>query len=342
MGPKDLAAALSALIPAKRPTLIWGPPGVGKSSIVQQICDDVQLPLIDVRAVLLDPVDVRGFPYLNGSDDNRRMKWAPPCFFPRNENWHGVIFIDELPQAPPLVQAALLQLILDRRVGEYELPEGAALIAAGNRTEDRAGTHRLISPLLNRFVHLDLEVSAEDWNTWALENEIAGDVRAYILYQPSRLMMFDAKDNPRAFPTPRSWSFVSDLVNNPATPAGLLHSLVTGCVGEGAAAEFMGFRKIYKELPDVDGILKDPEGAVVPKDTAVLYATCGALTDRARTLQGKTTKLTALVKYALRMAPEYSAHLMRDAAAVCAEVITIPAAGTWFKQNGALIGYGDK
>src|SRR4029079_8083765 len=115
----------------------------------------------------------------------------------------GVLFLDELAQAPPLVQAACLQLTLDRRVGEHELPAGWSVIAASNRAEDRAGTHRLISPLLNRFVHLDLEVSNEDWQAWAVASGIAPEVRAFLRYRPALLFRFDPAVQERAFPTPR-------------------------------------------------------------------------------------------------------------------------------------------
>jgi MoxR-like ATPase len=155
--PTDVTNALAALVPTRRPIYLWGPPGVGKSSLVKQAAESLKLDLIDVRATLLDPVDLRGLPRIDGES----AVWLPPAFLPRFGE--GVLFLDELAQAAPLVQSACLQLTLDRRIGKYELPDGWSVIAASNRSEDRAGTHRLISPLLNRFVHLDLEVSAEDW-----------------------------------------------------------------------------------------------------------------------------------------------------------------------------------
>jgi MoxR-like ATPase len=161
MAPSDLARALEALVPARRPAYVWGSPGVGKSSVVRQAADALGLDLVDLRVTLLDPVDLRGRPRL--ADDS--CVWVPPAFLPRGGA--GVLFLDELAQAPPLVQAACLQLTLDRRLGEYALPDGWSVVAAGNRAEDRAGGHRPITPLLNRFVHLDLEVDAEEWQRWA-------------------------------------------------------------------------------------------------------------------------------------------------------------------------------
>ena len=181
MRPTELVRALAALIPIKRPLYLWGQPGIGKSSLVRQAADASHLSLVDVRATLLDPVDLRGLP----SVARGTAVWNPPDFLPKGGN--GLLFLDELAQAPPLVQAACLQLTLDRRLGEYELPEGWSVIAASNRSEDRAGTHRLITPLLNRFVHLDLEVSADDWQAWAVTANIATEARAFLRFRPGSI-----------------------------------------------------------------------------------------------------------------------------------------------------------
>src|SRR3954470_23360008 len=220
MRPSEVTRALAALVPTRRPVYLWGPPGAGKSSLVRQAAAALGLGLVDVRATLLDPVDLRGLPRLDGNT----AVWCPPAFLPRGGE--GVLFLDELAQAAPLVQAACLQLTLDRRVGEYELPAGWNVIAASNRAEDRAGTHRLITPLLNRFVHLDLDVSADDWQQWAVAAALSPEVRAFLRYRPALLFRFDPAAAERAFPTPRAWQFVSDVLGR--TPADLLHGVVTG------------------------------------------------------------------------------------------------------------------
>src|SRR4029079_16077237 len=173
MKTSEVARALAALVPTGRPVYLWGPPGCGKSSVVRQAATALGLDLVDVRATLLDPVDLRGLPRV--SKDT--AVWCPPAFLPRSGT--GLLFLDELAQAAPMVQAACLQLTLDRRIGEYELPSGWSVIAASNRAEDRAGTHRLITPLLNRFVHVDLDVSADDWQAWAVAAGVAPEVRAF-------------------------------------------------------------------------------------------------------------------------------------------------------------------
>jgi MoxR-like ATPase len=294
---------------------------VGKSSIVRRAAESLGRELVDVRATLLDPVDLRGLPRLDGD----KAVWCPPAFLPRAGE--GVLFLDELAQAAPLVQAACLQLTLDRRIGEYELPDGWSVVAASNRTEDRAGTHRLISPLLNRFVHLDLEVSNEDWQAWAVQQGVAPEVRSFLEYRPALLSQFEPASNPRAFPTPRSWQFVSDVLAG--TPAGLLHPVVAGCVGDGAAAEFLGFLRLYRELPDLDQLLSRPESSPVPREPAVLYALVGALVERCR--QAKAP-LQALVAYALRLPDEFALLALRDATAVLPKLASLPAVQQWISK----------
>jgi hypothetical protein len=329
MRPSDVTKALTALIPTRRPVYLWGPPGTGKSSLVRQAADQLGIGLVDVRATLLDPVDLRGLPRLDGDT----AVWCPPAFLPRDGE--GVLFLDELAQAAPLVQSACLQLTLDRRVGEYELPEHWTVVAASNRAEDRAGTHRLISPLLNRFLHLDLEVSNDDWQQWAVAKGIAAEVRAFLQYRPALLSQFDAAANPRAFPTPRSWQFVSDVLLR--TPDHLLHPVVAGCVGDGPAAEFLGFLRLYRELPDLDQVLARPDTSPVPREPAVLYALVGALVERCRQA---LAPLPAFVTYALRLPDEFTMLALRDALAVNPKLASLPAVQQWItkaRQKGLFL-----
>jgi hypothetical protein len=324
MKPSDVSNALAALIPTGRPIFLWGAPGVGKSSVVRQAAASLGRNLVDVRATLLDPVDLRGLPRLTKNG----VVWAAPTFLPRGGQ--GVLFLDELGQAPPLVQAGCLQLTLDRKIGEYELPDGWSVIGASNRAEDRAGTHRLISPLLNRFVHLDLDVSVDDWQAWAVAHAIAPEVRAFVRYRPTLLFQFDAAANPRAFPTPRAWQFVSEVLTN--TPPDLVHAVVAGCVGDGPAAEFVGFLRLYRELPELDVVLNRPDTAPVPREPAVLYALAGALVERCR---GERTPLANFVKYALRLPEEFAVLALRDALAVNPKFASLPAVQAWIVQARA-------
>ena len=169
--PSELASTLALLVEARQPVVVWGAPGCAKSQIAQQVAAQAGREYVDVRALLLDPVDLRGIPWRDGAD---RTRWAPPAFLPPSDadgSW--LINLEELPSALPMVQAALYQLVLDRKCGEYELPEGAALIACGNREGDRGVVHRMPAPLASRFVHLEIRVDAADWCAWGAANGIA-------------------------------------------------------------------------------------------------------------------------------------------------------------------------
>ena len=201
--PSELAAVLALLVEARQPCILWGPPGSAKSMIAQQVAASASRRYVDVRALLLDPVDLRGIPWRDGAD---RTRWAPPAFLPpSDDSGRWLINLEELPSAVPMVQAALYQLVLDRKVGEYELPEGASLIACGNRETDRGIVHRMPTPLASRFVHLEIRVDAEDWLAWGAANGIAAEVLFFITYEPDLLHQYDPRSKERAFACPRTW-----------------------------------------------------------------------------------------------------------------------------------------
>lgn len=302
MKPQNVKTALGTLILSQQPVFIWGPPGVGKSDIVRQTAKEHNLELNDVRAILLDPVDLRGLP----SVSNGKTTWNTPDFLPREGR--GILFLDELNAAPPMVQAACYQLILDRKLGEYCVPDGWTIIAAGNRESDRAVTSRMPSALSNRFVHIDFEVDLGDWTRWALDHGIKTELIAFLRFRPNLLHDLDGKKVPRAFPSPRSWSFVSKILEQDS-PKEIELELISGTVGEGAAAELMGFLRIFRNLPDPDGVLMDPENAKVPTDPGTLYALCGVLSKKV-----SDTTLERFFKYASRIPAEFSVLMIRDAA----------------------------
>lgn len=333
MRPTDVARAVQAMVKARRPSFLWGPPGLGKSSLVRQVAGAMKMDLIDLRAVLLDPVDLRGLPVVSQAEDGAKLAdWVPPKFLPLKGKMggrKGIIFADELAQAAPLVQSAFLQGILDHRIGEAELDPDWVWVAASNRQEDRAGAHRVISPLLNRFLHIDVEVSKDDWYTFALGAGFAPEVTSFINWKPEALLQFDPAKNDRAFPTPRSWEFVSQLL--PHTPPDLLHHVVAGAVGEGAAAEFSAFVQIYRNLPDPDKVLASPATFQVPDDSSVLFALCGALVDRIK--QASKEKLTRFVACITRLPQEYGMLAFRDGAQVNRDVMFVPGASQWMAQQ---------
>lgn len=325
MTPKQTAAAVSACIRARRPVFVWGPPGVGKSAIIREVADDHGLEVRDVRAVLLDPVDLRGLPHVNGDG---RAHWAVPDFLPREGK--GVLFLDELPAAPPLVQAACYQLILDRRLGEYELPDGWHVVAAGNREGDKAVSHRMPTPLANRFVHVNMVPDLDDWTQWAVNAGIAVEVIAFLRFRPELLYTFDPRSQERAFASPRSWEFASDLLGADLDTS-IEFELLAGTVGEGAATELCGFLRVFRKLPSPDAVLLDPLNAAVPDEPATLYALTGALARKA-----SDDNFDRVVQYADRLPPEFSVVLVRDSVHRTSSVQNTRAFIEWAAKNTAI------
>lgn len=279
---------------------LWGSPGIGKSQIVAQVAKQLGAKLIDVRAVLLDPVDLRGLPYL----DQGRSSWAVPSFLPQSQEL-SILFLDELNRAPAMVQNACLQLILDRRLGEYVLPDNCIVIAACNNTSDGGGVQKMNSALCNRMIHFELEADLDSWCTWANTAGIDPLVLSFVRFRPELFHQFDR--NAKAFPTPRSWEFVSRIAQTKADPA-LALPLYASAVGQGAAIEFAAFERMFRSLPSPDGILLNPTAAPVPTDPGALYAIATAL-GRLSTDQNFGRAL----QYIERMPREYGALAIHDA-----------------------------
>jgi len=325
MRPTEAKEAIHVLLKSNTPGFFWGGPGVGKSRIAEQLAAEMDKQYMDVRVLLHDPSDFK-FPIPDLKE--RVVHWVQ-SIFPRDPEWNGIVVLEEVDKAPPLVQSVLLGLTLERRLGNYTLPERAYILATANRLEDRAGGHRMITPLLSRFVHIDLDVSHEDWMGWAVANNIAIEVRSYLNYRPEKLYEFDPNSGERAFPCPRTWEFASKIL--PDTPGHLLMGLMSGTVGKGAAAEFTGFLKIYRDLPPLDPILNDGAHATVPTEPAVLYALSGAVSERMRNATER--QMNNLMIYALRLPDEFSILMVLDSAAANQQVIDVKEAAPWMKRH---------
>lgn len=283
VGPKAAKKAIRKALTTRRPVFLWGPPGIGKSDIVKQIGEDAGREVIDVRLALWEPTDIKGIPYYNS--DLGKMVWAPPAELPTDPESKAIIFLDELNSAPPAVQAAAYQLILNRRVGTYQLPKGVDLVAAGNREGDRGVTYRMPSPLANRFVHLEAKVDFDDFQDWATLNKVHPDVVGYVGFAKQDLYDFDPKGASKAFATPRSWVFVSDLLKDDDTDLDTLHNLIAGAIGDGLSVKFMAHRKIAGKLPKAEDILDGKVKDLQIKEVSAMYSLtvslCYELKDRA-------------------------------------------------------------
>ena len=302
--PSALAETLAELVEDRQPVMVWGPPGTAKSQIARQVAEANGREYVDVRGVTLDPSDLRGIPW-RGDDD--RTHWAPPAFLPpAGAEGRWLVNLDELPSARPMVQAAMYQLVLDRRCGDYELPEGASVIACGNREGDRGVVHAMPTPLASRFVHLDIRVDAADWLAWAAANAIAPEVMFFIQMRPELLHDFDPRSKEKAFPCPRTWEFASNRVRaSQSRSPEAERALYRGAVGEAAAIEFCAFLQVWRELPHPRTVFDDPDNAPVPDNPSALVALCGALYR-----QADDVTLGAVVAYAERLRREVGEFLV--------------------------------
>ena len=266
--------AIKKCFAKQRPLFLWGPPGIGKSDVVRQISDDMGGFMIDLRLGQMDPTDIRGIPFYN--KDTGKMDWAPPVDLPDEELASQypviVLFMDEMNSAAPAVQAAAYQLVLNRRIGRYVLPKNVVMIAAGNRESDKGVTFRMPTPLANRFVHVEMRVDFASWQEWAVQNQVHKDVVGYLTFAKQDLYDFDAKSSSRAFATPRSWSFVSDLLVDEDMDDATATDLIAGTVGEGLAVKFMAHRKISGKLPRPEDILAGKEKELKVKEVSAMYS----------------------------------------------------------------------
>jgi hypothetical protein len=258
----------------QRPVFLWGPPGIGKSELVAEIAQELGGYMIDLRLGQMEPTDIRGIPFYN--KDSGKMDWAEPVDLPTEELASQypvvVLFLDELNSAAPSVQAAAYQLILNRRVGKYVLPDNVVLVAAGNRESDKGVTYRMPTPLANRFVHQEMRVDFPSWQEWAVNAGIHKDVVGYLSFAKQDLYDFDPKSASRAFATPRSWTFVSQFLEDENGDDDTVMNLIAGTVGEGLAVKFMAHRKIAGRMPKPEDILAGKVKDLDVKEVSAMYS----------------------------------------------------------------------
>ncbi|MFZ4604418.1 MAG: AAA family ATPase [Caulobacterales bacterium] len=326
MKPQRLIAVLEKLLTQRWPAFVWGPPGVGKSAIVRHVAGRADLPVIDLRASLLDPTDLRGIPTIADG----RAVWLPPSFLPRAEDKPGVLFLDEINAAPALVQASLYQLVLDRRVGEYVLPPGWWIVAAGNRQQDRAVTFRMSSALANRFVHVTLEPHVDDWRDWAIAAGLDPLVVSFIGFRPELLSQQPGQE--AAFATPRSWEMLSDVLKSFGA-VDACRDLVAGIVGEGPGREFLRFAGDATIMDMIGRIVSDPSGAELPDTLDRIYVLTSWLALNA----GREDVVAAAAALLGRLPPEFAVVLARDMLRAHPKFARNPRYREFLKAHGHLI-----
>jgi hypothetical protein len=357
--PSELGNALKICFQAGRAPMVHGDPGIGKSQIAQQTADlmfadkygykvidgvlhsaEYNIPATgpkkkvweyfpvpvnferpwfkDVRAALLDAVDVRGLPTVNEG----KVLWAIPGFLPTDERG-GIFFLDEINRGTEMVANALFSLILDRTVGEYRMPDSWIPAAAVNDKD--TGARKMSSALQARFIHLDARTDLDDVCKFAIQHNWEPDVTAFLRFRPGDLHNYEPTR--RVSPNPRAWEFVSQIVaQNP--PESVLFSLISGAVGEGAATEFVGFLKMYRELPSIDAIMLDPDRAQLVTTPQTMYAVAAALAHRAT-----DRTFGQIVKYLNRLPIEFNVLCVKDAVIRCTAIQSTKEFTRWCTDN---------
>jgi hypothetical protein len=276
VNPSQLLELLVAYIQARLPVLVTGAPGIGKSDIIDQAARATGHDLLISHPVVEDPTDSKGLPFpspdgsvarfLPFGDLERALRATTPLLW----------FLDDLGQASPAVQAAKMQLLLARRIGDHVLPDCVTFVAATNRRNDNAGVSGILDPVISRFATVvELEPSIDDWTAWAVRNGVAAELIAFLRFRPDLLSVKKTSRDIENAPSPRTWGFVAKTMA--VVPKSLELISYAGSVGEGAASELMSFLAIYRELPSPDAILLSPDTAPIPETPAALYAVSSAL-----------------------------------------------------------------
>ncbi len=309
MRPKQLNALLQSAIKNRFPILIVGAPGVGKSDIVAQACEQAGARLIISHPVVSDPTDYKGLPFVvDGHAEFLPFGDLRALCETREDT---VFFLDDLGQAAPSVQAAAMQLLLARRINGHKVSDTVTFISATNRRQDKAGVQGILEPVKSRFVSIvNLEPNVQDWSEWALTHDMPAELIAFIRFREgnneSILFNFKATADLVNSSCPRTVANVGRLLNS-GLPRDLEYEVIAGAAGEAFAVQFLAFLKIFRSLPNPDLVLMNPAAGDVPKDPAVLYALTGALAYRA-----SQSNFPNVIAYANRLPDEFSVLLVTD------------------------------
>lgn len=315
--------------------MFHGSPGIGKSAVPKAAIARAagkkggKYWLGITMLSQMDQVDLRGLPVVD--HDAGQTKWLTPNFFPVDPDAKGIMFLDEFNSAPQSVMAAAYQLLLDRRLGDYVVPEGIRIVAAGNLDSDKAIVSRTSTAARNRLQHFQVVVDLDEWVAWALTNSIPTEIVSFLRFRESLLHKFEPEKDLTAFPTPRSWEMVAKFMRR-NTVRELEGAGIAGCVGDGPAAEFAGFLRVARNLPSVDTILLDPKKAPVPEKADAQYAIAGALAHRA-----SKDNLDRINVYLGRLPGEFSALTMRDALTRDPSIQRCRAFIEWAGQNKSFL-----
>lgn len=330
------AVLITHFIKSNTPVNLLGSPGVGKSDVIKQVAEQLNLKVIDFRLSTCDPTDLSGIPFIS----NGRSAYMPNEAFPLAsdtipnredgtpyDGW--LLFLDEITNAPMAVQAAAYQLVLDRQVGQNKLHKDVKIVSAGNMIDDGAAvTGEMSTALKSRMAHINIEMSLDAWLDWAMGAGIHHSITSFIKFKPTALYQFDPKVDADTFPCPRTWGMVDSLIKTVGMNDKNLQALVSATISDGPASEFINYCKNFVGLPTYDDIVKNPEKVDVPKEMSTLYALSGSIG-----AQTKKETVTEVMKFVDRMPKEFQLRTFNDFTKREPALVTVPAVRAWLLAN---------
>ncbi len=327
-------AMITKFIQAKLVPMLVGSPGCGKSQIVHQIAAEYNLKVIDLRLSQCDPTDLMGFPHIQGN----KAGYVPMNTFPVEgdaipEGYNGwMLFLDEMNAASPAVQAAAYKLVLDRMVGIYHLHKNVAVVCAGNLETDNAIVQPMSTALQSRLVHLELVLDVKEWLEWAAINGISHQITSYINFKPGNLYTFSPDHTDKTYACPRTWEFANRVLSVTTIDSPELLSMLAGTISEGVAREFIGFTKIYSQLPTINQIVSNPTGIKVPTEPSILFALSGSISHHA-----SMDNFDSLMKFVCRIPIEFQVVCMRETMRRNKAIGGHSAMQQWLSKNAACL-----
>lgn len=334
------AAYENNMLPMMPSVALWGPMGVGKSTLVRKVAEELTVRIhkpvkvTDIRLLNFSPVDLRGIP---SADVNKEFTvWLKPKIFDLSDDEVNILFLDEISAAPQSLQAAAYQIALDKQIGEHKLPDNCIVICAGNRTTDRSVAFRMPKALANRLMHFEINADFRSWYEWAVESNIDGRVVGFLAFDNSKLNL-EAEIEELAFPTPRSWEFVSRLLTTTGKEPDEIHELLCGCIGVSTAGEFEAWSRVYRHLPTVEDILSGKcttqiKGA--DKTYAIISSLISCISQRREDVTGR--ELENVCRYASRFPADFSALFFRGLLKLeemNLRLVKSPSFTEWMKKN---------
>lgn len=304
----------------RKPVMLWGDSGIGKSQLSHQLAALINARLIDFRTNIREPVDMRGVPVPNL--ETRTTDWFAPSELPKSDGSDGptVLLIDEINTGTMQMMSVMMQLILDRRVGDYVLPDNCVIIACGNRSKDSRAVVQMPKPLRNRFAHYTMIVDHKSWYARANAAGLAPEIVAFIHFREECLMQ-QQKGDANAYATPRSIWDCGDYVNEPSH---LRLKAFTALVGKDVATEMEAFVSMYQHYQALPDILANPKTAPVPTQPDVKYAIAVALSRIA-----ERKNFANVITYAERLPDDIGTFCVLDAVARDESLANTSAYGKW-------------